>query len=382
MKQGREFATDCFALEERMNPDPEPTIRGLHVRAVDVPMRRPLKTSGGEVGTAALVLIDLLTEEEITGSSYLFCPTRVVLEPVARLLSNLEPLIQGDLLAPVVIEQKLQQAFRLLGPQGLAGMAMAGIDMSAWDALAKSCEMPLARLLGGEPRKVPAYNSCGLGMIGGERAAEEARELLAPGFGAIKVRLGYPEPGEDVEVVRAIKDSVGEDVVLMSDYNQSLSVAEAKRRAAALDGEGLYWIEEPIRADDYSSHAQVRREVRTPIQMGENWWGPHDMAKSIEAGASDYAMADAMKIGGVTGWLRAAALAESAGLPLSSHLFPEISAHLLAVAPTSHWLEYVDWANPILEEPLRVEEGHASVSDAPGIGMNWDEEAIRRYSVE
>jgi mandelate racemase len=365
-----------------MNSNSGLTVRGLDVRAVDVPMRRPLKTSGGEVGTAALVLIDLLTEEGISGRSYLFCPTPVVLIPAARLLSNLAPLIEGDLLAPVAIERKLQKTFRLLGPQGLAGMAMAGIDMAAWDALAKSCEMSLARLLGGEPRKIPAYNSCGLGMIGSERVAEEAQELVAPGFAAIKVRLGYPEPETDVEVVRAIRRSVGEDVVLMSDYNQSLSVAEAGRRARILDGEGLYWIEEPIRADDYSGHAQVRRESRTPIQTGENWWGPHDMARSIEAGASDYAMADAMKIGGVTGWLRAAALAESAGLPLSSHLFPEISAHLLATAPTSHWLEYVDWANPILEEPLRLEDGQASVPDTPGVGIDWDEEAVRRYSVE
>ncbi len=105
------------------------------------------------------------------------------------------------------------------------------------------------------------------------------------------------------------------------------------------------------------------------------------MAKSVEAGASDYAMADAMKIGGVTGWLRAAALAEASGLPLSSHLFPEISAHLLAVAPTSHWLEYVDWANPILEEPLKVEGGYARPPDTPGTGISWDEEVVQRYLV-
>ena len=365
-----------------MSPDPEPTIRSLDVRPLDVPMGRPLKTSGGEVGTAAMVLIDLLTEEGIIGRGYLFCPTSVVLEPVAKLLSNLAPLIEGEPLSPVTIERKLQRSFLLLGPQGLTGMAIAGIDMAAWDALAKSYEVPLARLLGGELRKVPAYNSCGLGMIGSERSVEEAQELVAPGFEAIKVRLGYPDLKTDVEVVQAIKDSVGEDVALMSDYNQSLSVTEAQRRAAALEDEGLYWIEEPVRADDYTGHAQVRREARTPIQTGENWWGPHDMAKCIQAGASDYAMADAMKIGGVTGWLRAAALAESAGLPLSSHLFPEISAHLLAITPTSHWLEYVDWANPILEEPLRVDGGHASVPDAPGIGLSWDEEAVRRYSVE
>ena len=365
-----------------MNPSPQLTVRGLDVRAVDVPMGRPLMTGGGEVGSAAMVLLDLVTEEGITGSSYLFCPTPLVLEPVVKLLSNLAPLIEGDPFAPVAIEGKLQKTFRLLGPQGLTAMATAGIDMAAWDALAKACGMPLARLLGGEPSGVPAYNSCGLGVIGAERAAEEALELVAPGFGAIKVRLGYPEKETDVEVVRAVKASVGEDVVLMSDYNQSLSVVEAERRGAALEGEGLYWIEEPTRADDYSGHASVRRGAKTPIQIGENWWGPHDMAKSVEACASDYAMADAMKIGGVTGWLRAAALAEAAGLPLSSHLFPEISTHLLAVAPTSHWLEYVDWANPILAEPLKVEDGHALAPDTPGIGISWDEEAVQRYLVE
>ena len=365
-----------------MDPSSRLTIRSLEVRMVDVPIQRPLRTSGGVLSTAPLVLSDLHTAEGVSGSSYVFCYTPIALKPIAQLISNLAGLIEGDVLAPLAIEQKLQRSFRLLGPQGLTGMALAGIDMAAWDALAKAWEVPLVRLLGGEPGRVPAYNSCGLGTIGAERAAEEAQELVAPGFSAVKVRLGYPELKTDVEVVRAIRDSVGEDVVLMSDYNQSLSVVEAGRRAAALDGEGLYWIEEPTRADDYSGHAKIQRQAKTPIQIGENWWGPHDMAKSIEAGASSYGMADAAKIGGVSGWLRAAALAESAGLPLSSHLFPEISAHLLPVSPTGHWLEYVDWANPILEEPLRVEDGHASIPDAPGIGLSWDEEAVRRYLVE
>jgi mandelate racemase len=364
-----------------MNLDSELTIRSLDVRAVNVPMQRPLKTGGGEVRSAAMVLVDLLTEEEVSGCSYLFCPTPLVLEPLAKLLSNLAPLIEGDRLAPLQIERRLHKMFRLLGVQGLTGMATAGIDMAAWDTLAKTYEVPLATLLGGEPRKIPAYNSCGLGMIGGERAAGEAQELVAPGFSAIKVRLGYPQLKTDLDVVREVRGSVDDDVALMSDYNQSLSVAEASRRATALEDEGLYWIEEPTRADDYSGHAQVRRGTKTPIQIGENWWRPHDMAKSIEAGSSDYVMPDAMKIGGVTGWLRAAALAQAAGLPISSHLFPEISAHLLAVSPTSHWLEYVDWANPILEEPLRVEDGHASAPAASGVGMTWDEEAVQRYSV-
>src|SRR5918994_7969349 len=299
---------------EHMDLDSELSVRGLVVHAVDVPMNRPLKTGGGEVGSAAMVLIDLLTNDEVTGCSYLFCPTPLVLKPLAKLLSNLAPLIEGDLLAPVEIERKLQKTFRLLGPQGLSAMAVAGIDMAAWDALAKACEMPLVRLLGGRSCRIPAYNSCGLGMIGPERAALEAQELLAAGFGAIKVRLGYRELKTDLEVVRAIRDSVGEEVVLMADYNQSLSVAEASRRAAALEGEGLYWIEEPTRADDYTGHARIRRDTKTPIQIGENWWGPHDAAKSIEAGGSDYVMPDAMKIGGGSGWVRTPAPAGGAGV--------------------------------------------------------------------
>ena len=256
-----------------MSPNPELTIRGLDARAVDVPMRRPLATGGGTIETAPLVLIDLNTEEGITGRSYVLCYTPIVLKPVAQILSSLGASIEGDSLTPLVIEQKLQQSFRLLGPQGLTGMAMGGIDAAAWDALAKAHSLPLARLLGGEPREIPAYNSCGLGMIGSERAADEARELLAPGFAALKVRLGYPELETDLEVVRAVRNAVGGDVKLMSDYNQSLLVAEAKRRSAALDNGGLYWIEEPVRADDYSGHEQVRRGAKTAIQTGEKLVG-------------------------------------------------------------------------------------------------------------
>jgi mandelate racemase len=361
---------------------PNLTIRGLQVRAVNVPMTRPLVTSGGTVQTAPLVLIDLQTEEGVVGRAYVFCYTALALEPTSRMVKSLESLVKGEPVAPLALEQKLGRAFRLLGPQGLVGMALAGLDMAAWDALARAAGWPLARLLGGEPRPIPAYNSCGLGILGAERAAEEALELLEPGFRAVKIRLGYPEAWSDLEVVRAVRQAVGPDVVLMSDYNQALSVTEAMRRAHLLDDEGLAWIEEPTLAVDFLGHGQVRREARTPIQIGENFWGPPDMAKSLAAGASDYVMPDVVKIGGVSGWLRAAALAEAASLPMSCHLFPELSAHLLAVTPTCHWLEYVDWASPILAEPVQVADGHITASTSPGNGLAWDEDAVRRYLVE
>ena len=359
---------------------PLPTIRGLHARPVNVPLARPLHTGGGVVATAPLVLIDVLTEEGITGRAYVFVYTPLALRPVVALLTGLADTLKGQPVAPFVIERALQKRFRLLGPQGLTGIALAGIDMALWDALAVAAGLPLVRLLGGAPRPVPAYNSCGLGLVGVERAAVEAPEL-ARGFSAIKVRLGYATLAEDVDVVRAVRGAVGGSVRLMADYNQSLTVPDAVRRLRTLDAEGLEWVEEPTRAEDATGHAHISREVHTPIQLGENWWGTADMAKSLAAGASDLVMPDAMKIGGITGWLRAAALAEATGLPLSSHLFPEISAHLMAVTPTAHWLEYVEFSNPVLETPLEIRDGHAIIPDRPGIGLSWNEGAVERFLV-
>jgi len=165
------------------------------------------------------------------------------------------------------------------------------------------------------------------------------------------------------------------------DFNQCLGVPEAIARARLLDAEGAYWIEEPTHAEDYLGHAAIAREARTPVQLGENWWGTPDMSKSLAAGASDFAMPDAVKIGGVSGWLRAAALAEAYRIPVSSHLYPEISAHLLAVTPTAHWLEYVDWAEPVLAAPVHLADGFAVASSAPGAGIAWNEEAVKRFEV-
>ncbi|MGH7715818.1 MAG: enolase C-terminal domain-like protein, partial [Vulcanimicrobiaceae bacterium] len=332
------------------------TITDVRVRKVLVPMRRPLAVATGDVKTAPLVLVDAHTAGGATGSAYVFVYTPLALAPVASMVEQYREVIRGMPLAPLDVEAALQNRLKLLGPQGITLMALAAIDMALWDALAKSHEVSLATLLGGAPRPIAAYNSNGLGIIGPERATTEARELLEPGFRAIKVRLGYSEAVTDLAVVRAVRGAVGREVVLMADYNQVNSTAEALRRGRMLDDEHLLWLEEPVAADDARGHAEVRRGVRTGIQTGENWWGPHQMAGFLEQRACDYVMPDAMKIGGVTGWLRAAALAEASGVPMSSHLYPEISAHLLAVTPTRHWLEYVDCAQPILRDAIPVKD--------------------------
>jgi mandelate racemase len=361
-----------------MLKDSSPTIQGFRVRAVRVPMTQPHQTASGVITESPLVLTDVLTDAGISGHSIVFTYTSAALRPTAELIQNFETLVQGDVLAPAEVEQKLAKRFRLLGTQGLVGIALAAIDMALWDALARVHSIPLVRLLGGVEKPIRAYGAVGYDGVQG--CAKAAEDWARRGFTGIKAKIGYPTVQEDIAVVHAMREAVGGDMAIMVDYNQSLTPSEAVERLRVLDDEGLTWVEEPTLAHDYAGHALIAREARTPIQCGENWWGTLDMQHAIEAQASDFVMPDVMKIGGVTGWLRAATLAHAKGIRLSNHLWPEISARLLCCTPTAHWLEYADWWNPILAEPLQVENGMALVGDAIGTGVDWNEEAVRRFA--
>jgi mandelate racemase len=354
-------------------------IQSLRIRTVQVPMTQPHRTASGTVTESPLVLIDVNSDQGVAGHGIVFTYTSAALKPTADLIQNMAQLIEGEVLSPLAIEQKLAVRFRLLGTQGLVGMAISGIDMAIWDALARVHNVSLLMLLGGAAKPVPAYGA--LGYDGEAQAAKMAADWVRRGFSGIKAKIGYATVAEDIAVIRAIRSAVGPAVAIMVDYNQCFTRADAVQRLRHLEDERLTWIEEPISAHDYQGHAHIAREIRTPIQCGENWWGVRDMQHAIDAGASDYMMPDVMKIGGVSGWMRAAALGESHGIRLSNHLWPEISAQLLSATPTAHWLEYSDWWNPLLKEPLRVENGIACLEGISGSGVEWNEEAVARCAV-
>src|SRR5262252_6664804 len=247
------------------------TIRAVRSIGVEVPMTYALGTSRGVITKAPLLLIDLETEEGVTGRSYLWCYFAAAMPAIAKILEEVARVVEGERVAPADLWSKLAERFALIGVQGIVRMAMAGFDVAAWDALAIAAGWPLATLIGSSPKHIPAYNSCGLGLMAPPEVADEAEKLLA--------------------------------------------------RGRALDQEGIYWLEEPIRHDDYAGNATLVRELETPIQIGENFSESSAMAMALVAGAADYVMPDLERIGGVTGWLRAAALAATHRVEMSSHLF-------------------------------------------------------------
>lgn len=357
---------------------PLSTIKTLRARAVDVPIA-PLKTASGAITSCPLVLIDIETSEGMIGRSYLFAYTRVCLQPLTTLIQNLASALIAQSASPSETADRLGKTFRLVGTGGLMAMALGGIDMALWDAWAKAGGVSLVTLLGGVRRKLPAYWS--VGMCAPDEARRAAEAALAHGCRALKIKIGFSALTDDLAAIRAVRDVGGADLQLMVDYNQSLAVPEAKRRIRYLEDNELTWVEEPTLAEDFAGHAAIAREANLPIQLGENWSSLLEMARSITEVASDFAMLDAMKIGGVTGWLRAAALAQVHGLSVSSHIFPEISAHLLAVTPTAHWLEFLDLASAVLQQPASVRDGGVIANESPGSGIEWNEPAIEKYGL-
>ena len=359
---------------------PPLTIRALRGTPVEIPLNYELGTSAVAVRKAPLLLVNLETEQGVTGRTYLFCYLPAAAPAIISLLDEVERIVKGEAVAPAELGKKLARHFTLIGVQGIVRMAMSAFDTASWDALAIAAGKPLVNFIGATPRNIPAYNSCGLGLKDDLTAlADEAEKLLAGGFRAVKLRLGYPTVQGDIAAVHAVRRRIGDDVALMVDYNQALGLEDALLRGRALDSENIYWLEEPIRHDDYVGAAKLARELKVPVQIGENFSLPQAMMTAIEQRAADYVMPDLERIGGVTGWLAAAELARSHNLKMSSHLFPEVSAHLLAATPTCHYLEYVDWADVLLEQPLTITRGYAEIPARPGNGMVWDKKAVERY---
>ena len=352
------------------------TLRSIVGRPVVLQLKRPVVARIATLTDWPVLLIDLETEEGIVGRSYLEPYVVKALRYLVPALEDFGVLMKGRRVAPVELFDAARKSLHFVGYEGLSMIAASGLDMAAWDALAKAAAQPLCVLLGGSIGAVKAYNSNGLWLREPQAMAAEAIELRDEGgFTGLKLRLGRERVGDDLATLDAVRAAVGDDVELMVDFNQGLSLAEALQRCHLIDDRGLAWIEEPI----LDGHARLAAELKTPIQIGENFYGPREMHKALQRKACDLVMPDFMRIGGVTGWLRAAAIAGAAGVPVSTHLYPEVAAHVMRVTETAHWLEWQDWADPLLREPFRLEEGRLIIPDRPGIGLEWDEGAVERY---
>jgi len=359
------------------------TLERIEARPVVLKLERPVVARIATITDWPLILIDLHTKEGVVGRSYLEPYIVKSMRYLIPAIHDLGEALKGRRIAPLELFDAARKSLHFVGYEGLSMIAVSGLDMAAWDALAKAAGVPLCVLLGGTVGPVVAYNSNGLWLKAPAEVADEAPVLREEGgFRGLKLRLGRERLADDLATVAAVRDAVGPDMALMVDFNQGLHLGEALERCHAIDDLGLTWIEEPIVYDNLEGYARLARELKTPIQIGENFYGPRALHAALQMKACDYVMPDFMRIGGVTGWLRAAAIAGAAGIPVSTHLYPEVAAHVMRVTETAHWLEWQNWADPILEQPYEIEDSQIHIPDAPGLGLTWNETAVASHLVD
>ena len=268
--------------------------------------------------------------------------------------------------------ERMWRRLNLTGQCGIGMLALAALDTALWDLAGKRSGLPLYRLWGGSERSLPVYAQGGWLVMSTEEVAEEACGFEGQGFRHYKMRGGSREWREDVRRVSKVRAALRDDTELLVDANQGWSRFEATQAAAALDDLGLYWLEEPVHALDTTGLAGLRAAIRTPIAAGESVFGTEGFRPMIEARAADVLMPDLAHCGGPTGFLRVAVQADGAGLPVSSHLYTEVSVHLLAVARSAALVEYMPgWWDDLYVEELDIANGFIRPPERAGTGFSF-----------
>ncbi|OLF12161.1 mandelate racemase/muconate lactonizing protein [Actinophytocola xinjiangensis] len=277
---------------------------------------------------------------------------------------------------------KLVWAGASVGRSGAATQALAAVDIALWDLKAKRANLPLAKLLGAHRDSVRCYNTSG-GFLHEpvERIRDNCTATLESGVGGIKIKVGQPDHRADLRRVAAIREHLGDDVPLMVDANQQWDRPTAHRMGAALEEFGLVWIEEPLDAYDAAGHAALAAALTTAVATGEMLTSVAEHHELIRHGAADVLQPDAPRIGGITEFLRLAALADHHHLELAPHFAMEIHLHLAAAYPREPWVEHFDWLHPLFEERLVTEGGRMWLPDRPGLGITLSERA-RAWTVD
>lgn len=349
-------------------------IARIDATIVELPCRFPIESAVRSSRRVVNLLVDVRTEDDLGGSAYVAGFTRGKARALRAMVEELAPMVIGlEVTETARAWERMRRACRLLGASGAGTFALSAIDIALWDAKARSFASPLHRLLGSAQDEVRAYASDGCWLSADPlQTADEAATFVEEGFASVKVRVGRPHPEVDLSVLDEVRAAVGPDVDLLIDANQGWDLPTARRFGRELESRSIDWFEEPIVAEDLRGLRRLQRELPLRIAAGESSSLPEGIVDLVHRGQVSIVMPDLQRVGGVTGWLRASGVAESTGRQLSSHLFPEVSVHLLAASPGAGPLEYVSWMAPFLVEPLTIEDGVAEVPDRPGLGIEFD----------
>ncbi len=356
----------------------------VKTRVLQTPAENPLVVGLPSSGdTREFVTLELATDEGIEGIGLTFFggPLTAALKEAVEGLGAL--VIGEDPMRVEAIGAKLRQAASGSGPGGIFSLALAPIDIALWDIKGKALNQPLCTLLGGYRDRVPTYASGALMRpMPVDYLQDAGPRLVEMGFKQMKTQMGAePTVAREVERIRVLRQGIGEDIDLMCDINQLWDVNQAIEIGRRVEEYHLFWLEDVVAHDDYQGLARVADALTTPVCAGEYHYGLRPFRHMLEARSIDIVMIDLLRAGGVTQWMKIAAMAEAFNLPVVSHLIPEIHLHLIAAIPHGLTVEYMPWTLELFEETPAIEDGQIVVPQQPGLGLKFDAKAMKLYQV-
>jgi L-alanine-DL-glutamate epimerase-like enolase superfamily enzyme len=359
-------------------------ISKIQTRVVRLPADEPLADGPATPGaTRDIVTLRVATDEGIEGIGYTFFGAALTgtLRHAVEALGELA--VGEDPLRTEALAAKLRTAAAGSGPGGILTLALSAIDIALWDIRGKALDLPLWRMLGGYRERVPTYASGALmRTFPLDHLVKAAPRLVEKGFRQMKTQLALPgdtSPEREVDRIRRVRESIGPSIDLMCDINQRWRVEQAIDIGRRIEDVHLFWLEDVTAHDDYPGIARVADALATPVAGGEYLYGPVPFRHMMEARSVDIVMIDLMRAGGITQWLKIAGMAEAHNLPVVSHLVPELHVHLIAAIPNGLTVEYMPWTARLFEEVPLPEKGELTVPRKPGLGLKFDEAAIKRY---
>lgn len=344
-----------------------------------LPMNPVITSALGEIRCFGCILVRVHTDEGIVGENLIFTLNNVRTPVLKEMIDGLAPLIVGqDPEHITAFWSSAWTAINFLGHKGVPVVGISAIDGALWDIAGKASGRPLYRVLGGARREVPAYHSGGLWLSRStDELVEEAGSFVGQGFKAVKMRLGCPSPRQDIERVRAVREAIGPGIKLMADANQGLTESQAIRLGRMLEEFDLTWFEEPLPAWDLDGLARVAAALDTPIASGETEYTRYGFRRMLELRTADVLMPDLQRVGGVTEFMRVAHMAAAYDIPVSSHLFSEMSVQVLGALSNAIYLEYMPWFSPLYNETLEFRDGKAIAPERPGWGFTFNDDYIK-----
>jgi L-alanine-DL-glutamate epimerase-like enolase superfamily enzyme len=352
---------------------------------IKVPLPKPIPSARTLIRSIDCVLVALRTDEGLAGEGLVFTLNGHRLAVLDEMIASLEPLVIGmDPGMSGAFWQRAWADIAFLGHRGATVVGLSAIDMALWDLRGKAAGVNVSRLLGSYRDALPVYRSNGLRLSASiDELQQEAAGFIERGFRAVKMSLGMPSADDDVARVRAVREAIGPKIALMTDCNQQFSAKQAIKLGRRLEEFNLAWIEEPVPSHDHAAEAEVAAALETPIASGENEFTRAGLMDMLRLKSADILMPDLQRMGGPTELIKAAHLADSFKIPVSPHLFGEMSLSLAAALPNVNYAEYVAWFENLYSTGLQLDaQGHAVVPTGPGWGVSWDPQAVARFTVK